>query len=102
MAMTFAGTVKARAFVDPQGRIVESAGLLADEVLRQLPMVEVITIDFSDMRGLSSSYFNFLLQRVIAVITVAELNRRLVMAFDSPAQQQVYQRSLGFASRTVA
>jgi hypothetical protein len=100
--MTPANTIKAKEFVDPQGRIVESAGLLADEVLRQLPMVEVITIDFSDMRGLSSSYFNFLLQRVAAMITVPELKRRLVMAFDSPAQQHVFERSLSFASRTVA
>lgn len=94
--------IEAKRFVHPEGRIVDSAERLADEVVRQLATHDVVTIDLREMRGLSSSYFNVLLQRVIATTTYAELSRRVGFVFDSPAQQQTFKRSLDFASRTVA
>jgi hypothetical protein len=100
--MTHAITIQARRFVDREGRIVESAAALADEVVRQLAIHDIIAVDLLEMRGLSSSYFNVLLQRISAVTTLPEFSRRVRILFDSPAQEQVFKRSLDFASRTVA
>jgi hypothetical protein len=100
--MNVPNTIHARQFLDPQGRIVESAKLLADEVLTQLAAHDVVTVDLRELRGLSSSYFNVLLQRVLPVTTLADFPRRVQLMFDSPAQEHVYKRSLDFASRTVA
>lgn len=94
--------IEARQFVDPSGRIVESATRLADEVARQLALHDVVAIDFRGMRGLSSSYFNVLIQRVVHETTPTEFLRRIQPLFDSSPQQQVFNRSLDFASRTVA
>jgi hypothetical protein len=94
--------IQARHFLDPEGRIVESAALLADEVVRQLASHNTVTVDLRELRGLSSSYFNVLLQRVSQVTTLAEFPTRVQLLFDSTAQQQVFNRSLDRANRTVA
>jgi hypothetical protein len=95
-------TVIAKQFLHPRGRIVDSAARLADEVTRQLESHETISIDLRGMRGLSSSYFNLLLQRVMSVTTPDAFSQRVTFLFDSAAQEQVYQRCLDFARRTVA
>src|SRR5687768_4027868 len=100
--MTPKSTIEAKLHVDPGGRIVESAVRLADEVVRQLGFSDVVAVDFHEMRGLSSSYFNVLLQRIVPVTTLAEFPRRVELIFESPAQEQVFKRSLDFATRTVA
>jgi len=94
--------IQANLLIDSQGGIVESAVRLADEVLRQLAIHDVVTVDLHQMRGLSSSYFNVLLQRVSAVTTLPEFPRRVQLLFDTPAQELVFKRSLEFARRTVA
>lgn len=99
--MTPKSTIEAKHYVAPRGRIVDSASRLADEVVRQLGLRESVSVDLREMRGLSSSYFNVLLQRVIPVTTLAKFPHRVEFIFDSPAQEQVLKRSLEYASRTV-
>lgn len=99
---TITPTILAMQFVDSHGRIVESGSLLANEVVRQLQLADVVRVDFQKMRGLSSSYFNVFLQRVLPVTTMPDFPRRVEMLFDSPAQEQVFRRSLDSVQRTVA
>ena len=95
-------TIEAKNFLDPNGGIVQSASLLADEVIRQLKQTDVVRIDFRDVRGLTSSYFNVLLQRVLAETTQQAFSQRIQLHFDSIAQQQVFDRSMESVRRSVA
>jgi hypothetical protein len=95
-------TVSANAFRDPQDRIVASASRLADEVVRLLPLQDVMEIDLSGMRGVTSSYYNVLLHRVLEVISAADFTRRVRIRFDSPAQEFVFNRSFESAKRGAA
>lgn len=96
--MPSASTIEARQFVDADNRPVESADLLAAEAVRLLASHDVLVIDLGGMRGLSSSYFNVLLKRIIQIMTAADLQRRIKFTFDSPAQELVFKRSLEFVS----
>ncbi|MCC6423353.1 MAG: hypothetical protein IT447_07715 [Phycisphaerales bacterium] len=89
-------------FIEANGSIVASAELLAKEIVIQLTDHKVVMVDLSQMRGLSSSYFNVLLQRVGDAITLAEFPQRVRLQFDTAAQEQVFNRSLEYARRTVA
>jgi hypothetical protein len=100
--MNSTGIVEAKQFLDPDGGIVESAARLGDEVARRLRDHEVVTIELRDMRGLSSSYFNVLLQKVLPVTMPRDFARRVILHFDSPAQEEVFKRSLEFANRALA
>ena len=92
-------TVSANAFRDPQDRIVASASRLADEVVRVLAVHDVVEIDLCGMRGVTSSYYNVLLHRVLGVIPVADFSRRVKMRYDSAAQEMVFNRSFELARR---
>ena len=95
-------TVSANAFRDPQDRIVASAARLADEVVRLLSAHDLIEIDLGGMRGVTSSYYNVLLHRVLEVIPAGDFPRRVKLRFDSAAQQLVFNRSLESATRGAA
>jgi len=95
-------TVSANAFRDPQDRIVASAARLAEEVVRLLAAHDVIEIDLGGMRGVTSSYYNVLLHRVLEVIPAGDFPRRVKLRFDSAAQQLVFNRSLESATRGAA
>jgi hypothetical protein len=95
-------TIVAREFQDADGRIVESAARLAAEVLSALESHQVVEIDFHDLKGLSSSYFNVLLQQVLPVTTVSGFPQGVHLRFGSAAQQQVFARCFEFAKRAVA
>ena len=95
-------TIDAKRFLDPQGRIVASGQLLADEVARALSQHDVVQINFGGMRGLPSSYFNVLLQRIIPVANAQDFCRRVMTCFDSTAQEQVFRRSFESVTRGAA
>jgi hypothetical protein len=94
--------VEAKQFVAPSGSIVESAALLGDEVNARLRGAELVRVDLSGLRGLSSSYFNTLLQRVVPMTGIEDFPRRVELVFDSAAQEQVFARSMDFLKRSVA
>jgi hypothetical protein len=95
-------TIEAHRFLDARQRIVASASLLADEVVRRLAEHDVLLIDLRGMRGVTSSYYNVLLQRVLSVLPMSDLPRRVRFCFDSAAQEQIYGRSLESATRGAA
>ena len=94
--------IEAHRFRDPRDRIVASASLLADELVSRLAEHDVVLVDLRGMRGVTSSYYNVLLQRVLGVLPMTDLARRVRFCFDSAAQEQVYGRSLESAKRGAA
>ena len=77
-----------------QGSIVESGIALANEIGGKLRAGEQITVSFAGMRGLSSSYFNPVLNTVKARLGLDVIGQRLIFDFVSAAQQAVFNRSL--------
>ena len=77
-----------------QGSIVQSGTALANEIVGKLRAGEEITVSFSGMRGLSSSYFNTVLNAVKASLGLDVIGQRLIFDFVSAAQQAVFNRSL--------
>ena len=97
-----ATTIEAKQCLDPRGGIVASASLLADAVVRRLAEGNVVEIDLTTVRGLSSSYFNVLLQRVLPVTGIDHFADRIKLRYDSAAQELVFNRSFESARRGVA
>ena len=91
MAVTF---VQATQFIDPSGSIVKSATAVGAAVLEQLDKGSDVVISLAGMKGVSSSYFNLVLQAIVERHGAAVLNSRVRFAFNSPAQDVVYQKSL--------
>ena len=81
-------TITATKYQDADQRIVESAAMLAREVLCALESHEVVEIDLHGLKGLSSSYFNVLLQQVLPVTTVGGFAKRVHLRFGSAAQRR--------------
>jgi hypothetical protein len=90
--------VRAADFV--QTTIVESSTLLASELVQRLCASGDITVSFAGMKGLSSSYFNPILNAVKAQAGLSIIGNRLVFQFDSKAQQLVFQRSMDAVARS--
>ena len=95
-------TIEASQSRDPQDRIVASGLLLADEVVRRLTDHDVVEVNLKGLRGVTSSYYNVVLHRVLSILSMAEFARRVKFRFDSAAQEQVYNRSLESARRCAA
>ena len=77
-----------------QGSIVESGMALANEIVNKLRAGEQITVSFAGLRGLSSCYFNPVLNAVKANLGLDVIGQRLIFDFVSAAQQAVFNRSL--------
>jgi hypothetical protein len=86
-------SLNAAAFMDSTGSIVATAGRLADELMRHLRDGHSVNVSMRGMRGVASSYFNVILQRITKELGMEALDR-LHFQWDSAAQQVVYQRSL--------
>jgi STAS-like domain of unknown function (DUF4325) len=94
--------LEAKEFLDPQGLIVESASLLSKAVISHLAQGQDVTISLSQVRGISSSYFNIILGDVVAGFGADVIGRRVIFQFDSEPQRQVFQRSLDSLTKPVA
>lgn len=90
-------SVKAADFA--QGSIVDSSVALAHQIAQVLRAGSDITVSFAGMRGLSSSYFNPILNAVKDSAGLSVIGQRLAFQFDSKAQEIVFQRSLDAVSR---
>ncbi len=86
-------SLKATSFLDSTGSIVGSAGRFADELVRNLRDGRSVNVSMEGMRGVASSYFNVVLQRITKELGIEALDR-LRFQWDSTAQKVVYQRSL--------
>ena len=96
--MMFMVRVEASNFV--QDSIVESGIALGNAIVEKLQSGETIIVSFVGMRGLSSSYFNPMLQSVKQNAGLGVIGRQLLFDIPSAAQQSVFNRSLDAANRT--
>jgi len=84
--------IRAIDFIDPDGLIVRSGELLARQVLGTLRHDESVRVQFRGLSGISSSYFNILLKRLIEDMGPDVLHR-VQFEFVSPLQKQIFDRS---------
>ena len=82
-----------------QDSIVESGVALGNVIVEKLQSGETITVSFAGMRGLSSSYFNPMLQAVKLNAGLGVIGQRLLFDLPSAAQQSVFNRSLDAVNR---
>lgn len=87
-------SLRAVDYVDSSGSIVQSALAFAKAIVAQLGLGEVLAVDFAGLKGLPSSYFNPILQAVKSCSGLAVIGDQLRFTFDSPAQEQVFNRCL--------
>lgn len=85
--------VEAREFIDGSGGIVESAMRLADAILPRLKEGARVSVSMAGMHGVSSSYFNVLLKRVMDECGPDAVRRRVHLRFNTKAQEGLYWRS---------
>lgn len=85
--------IRAADHIDPNGLIVRSGELLARRVIESLRSGESVHIDLRGLSGISSSYFNILLRLIYDEAGAAAIDR-VQLAFVSPLQKQVFDRSL--------
>jgi len=86
-------TLNAAAFNQEDGSIVGSATCFADELVRNLRDGRSVNVSMKGMRGVASSYFNVILQRITKELGI-EVLERVTFQWDSAAQELVFQRSL--------
>jgi hypothetical protein len=84
--------IRAIDYIDPDGLIVRSGELLARQVLETLRHDESVRVQLRGLSGISSSYFNILLKRVIEDMGCDVLHR-VQFDFASPLQKQIFDRS---------
>jgi hypothetical protein len=85
--------IKASNFVDPTASIVKSALSLAAAIVQQLAVGNDVIVDLAGLKGLSSSYFNPILQIVKQEFGIEAFGTRVRFSFDSSAQRLVFNRS---------
>ena len=85
--------VDASKHVDASNRPVTSASLLAAAILTALDGGENVTVDFSGMRRISSSYFNVIVAEIVGRFGADSLDERVSFLFSSQAQQEIFNRS---------
>lgn len=87
-------TIEALSLIQPDRSIVENAEILANHVLQSLASTHKVCVSMAGVRGVSSSYFNLLLRRLVNAFDVDVVQDRVMFRFDSPVQEQVFRRSL--------
>src|SRR6266576_6354148 len=86
--------VRAIEHIVDSGSIAESGIALGVVIEAELKAGKVVRVSLKGMKGLSSSYFNPILARIKRNFGLDILGDRLIFAFDSKAQQTVFDRSL--------
>ncbi len=95
-------TIKAADHLDTRNGMVDSAMCYADAVLAGLATQTAVEVDFTGIKGLSSSYYNVLFKCVADRYGLDAIEARLVPRFDNQAQATVYQRCLQAIGRAAA
>lgn len=88
------GLVKAMDYWHPQDSIVDTAARVADAVSNALRGQRRLTVSLKGLRGISSSFANILLQRIVADHGSSALDERVLFETDSHAQAEVLRRSI--------
>ena len=86
--------LKALDFSAPNRAVVDAARLLAGAAVADLDRAECVEIDFTGLRGVSSSYFNVLFGDVVRALGPTALRTRLVCHYETKGQAELAGRSL--------
>lgn len=86
-------TVLAKDHLDPQGVIVRSADLVANAIISKLKGDDLVELELNGLPGVSSSYYNLALRRIVAEVGVEGLDR-IRVRFASKLQQTIFERSM--------
>ncbi len=93
MPMTAPQTIMAKQLLLPRDTTVESAARLAERVLQVLAASGTVIIDFTGIRGVSSSYFNVIFRTVGEDVGVDRMSRAVDLRYGSDAQKTIGDRS---------
>lgn len=93
MTMTTPQPILAKQFLLPRDTTVESAARLATRVLQDLGTSGVVIVDFTELRGISSSYFNVLFRTVGEHVGINRMVNDLELRYESEAQRVIGDRS---------
>lgn len=86
--------IDAHQYVEPSRDVVESAELVADNVVSALDASnDVVVVSLRGLRGVPSSFFNVILGRIRASFGVDAIRTRFRVTDASDLQLRVYQRS---------
>ncbi len=91
--MTTPQPILAKQFLLPRDTTVESAARLAVRVLQDLGTSGVVIVDFAELRGISSSYFNILFRTVGEHVGIDRMLKDLDLRYESEAQRVIGDRS---------
>lgn len=92
--MTDTTSLSALALIDMERTIVENAEILAAEVVKRLSTGAAVSVSLVGLRGITTSYFNLVLRRIVKSIGFESLSERVTFEFDSSLQRLIYERSL--------
>lgn len=93
MTMTTPQPIMAKQYLHPHDTTVGSAERLAGRVLQVLGSSGSIVVDFSGIRGISSSYFNVLFRVVGESVGIGRMSQDLVLHYESDTQREIGTRS---------
>lgn len=85
--------INAKDYVDERRPVVECAGLVAQEAVRQLLAGAGVIVSVHGVRGVSSSFFNVILSAVADVLKGDFSEGRFTVETETASQRLVYQRS---------
>ena len=86
--------IRATNFFQPDDPTVLSAERFAAAIVTQLNGGEDgVSLDFSGMRGVASSYFNVLFGDIISAVGAQVFEQRVKLYFETPTQKLVANRS---------
>jgi hypothetical protein len=86
--------ISAKEYIDPAGSIVASGELVGKAIVACLERGDEVVVNFREMKGLSSSYFNPIIQTLNKSHGLQTIGTQLKFDFNSPVQQIVFDRSL--------
>jgi hypothetical protein len=91
--MNNATVIVARDFVDEKLSVVESAGLVARRVVEALQSGESVVVSVRGLRGVSSSFFNVLLDAAEKALGSKLDNGQFTVETETTTQRTIYDRS---------
>lgn len=100
--MTTTSHIVVHRLIDPKRDIVASAGEVAVHVCNALGSADTVILDVSELRGLSSSFFNVVLSRVLQHAGADAVSRRVILDNELRPQATSFERSKEAVLRSVA
>lgn len=86
--------INTRDYVDGSQSVVDSASQVADEVSRRLNNGQNVVLSVRGVRGVSSTFFNVILNAVAQVLGTGFASDRFSVETDTETQEMIYRRSL--------